>query len=189
MADQQQAWRPWVIWGLGALFFFIGYVPRVITGVITPHLMQDFAVMAGAIGTLTSFYFYPYVFMQIPVGLLVDRFGPRILLTIMIALSALSCLLFSRAVDIHLAQVSRLLLGFSAAFAFVGALKLAAEWFPPARIGLLTGLTQSLGMLGAVIGEHPTAVTVAALGWRGTLMLVSIILFILAGLVFVIVPK
>ncbi len=185
MTDQQQAWRPWTIWGLAVLFFFIGYVPRVITGVITPYLMQDFAVMAGAMGTLTSFYFYPYVLMQIPVGLLVDRFGPRLLLTIMIALSALSCLLFSRALDIHVAQLSRLLLGFSAAFAFVGALKLAAEWFPPARIGLLTGLTQSLGMLGAVLGEHPTALMVESLGWRGTLLVVATILFILSVLVFI----
>lgn len=187
MQQQHSSMRAWVIWLLGALFFFSMYIPRVATGVITADLMNDFAVSAGAIGTLTSFYFYPYLIIQIPVGILTDRFGPRVLLTIMITLCGVSCLLFAKAQSMAIAEVSRALLGFTAAFAFVGALKLAAEWFSPSKIGLLSGLTQSLGMLGAMVGEHPIALSVETFGWRHTYFGLAAMFFILATFVVLIV--
>jgi len=179
--------RAWLIWLLGALFFFSMYIPRVATGVITADLMHDFAVSAGAIGTLTSFYFYPYLIMQVPVGITIDRFGPRILLTIMVSLCGISCLIFARAESIGLAEVSRALLGFTGTFAFVGALKLAAEWFSPSKIGLLSGLTQSLGMLGAMVGEHPIALSASSFGWRSTYIGLAVMFFVLAALILIIV--
>lgn len=187
MSHQSAPARAWIIWLLGALFFFSMYIPRVATGVITTDLMNDFAVSAGAIGTLTSFYFYPYLLIQIPVGILTDRFGPRILLTIMVTLCGVSCLLFAKAQSMAIAEVSRALLGFTAAFAFVGALKLAAEWFPPSKIGLLSGLTQSLGMLGAMVGEHPIALSVETFGWRNTYLGLAALFFVLATFVVLIV--
>ncbi len=187
--SQSASIRGWMIWLLGALFFFSMYIPRVATGVIASNLMQDFAVSAGAIGTLTAFYFYAYLIMQVPVGMLVDRFNPRILLTIMIILCGISCVLFAKAESLGLAELSRALLGFSAAFAFVGALKLAAEWLPFRTMGLLTGLTQSLGMLGAMVGEHPIAVSVATFGWRNTYLGMAAMFFILATAFYLIVKN
>lgn len=175
--------RPWLMWGLGALFFFTMYIARVSPGVMSIPLMEDFQVSAFALGSLSAFFFYPYVIMQVPVGLLVDRFSTRWLLTAMVLLCALACYLFGSATSLTMASASRFVLGFSAAFGFVGALKLASVWFSPHRFGLLAGLTQAIGMLGAAIGQNYVAVGVETIGWRSTLYVIGGALAVLAVII------
>lgn len=178
---------PWLIWGLGAALFFSEYFGRVAPSVMVPELMHDFQVTAFALGGLSAFFYYPYIAMQIPVGMIVDRYGPHRLLSSTAVLCAGGCLLFAFANTLLLAQLGRALMGFGAAFAFVGALKLATNWFPPKRFGLLAGLTQALGMLGAAVGQAPMAWSVAQFGWRDTMVIVSIIFLLLALLIGLIV--
>lgn len=178
---------PWLVWGLAALFFFAEYFARVSPSVMVPELMKDFHVDAMLLGSLSAFFYYSYVGMQIPVGILVDRYGPRRLLTINSILCALGCLLFAQAASLYMGQVGRFLMGFGASFAFVGSLKLASVWFPASRFGLLAGLTQGIGMLGASVGEAPMSVAVAALGWRQTMQIITIIFIVLALCIYIIV--
>jgi sugar phosphate permease len=184
---QNSSFRPWLIWSLGAAYFLAEYFARVSPGVMVPELMQAFNATALALGTLSAFFYLAYIPMQIPVGMLVDRYGPHRLLSIMALLCGLSCFAFAAVSDIHLAQLSRFLMGFTASFAFVGTLKLASMWFPAERFGLLAGLTQALGMLGAVIGEAPTAIAVQYFHWRGTLIIMGVVIVILAILIALIV--
>ena len=72
---------PWLIWGLGAAFFFAEYYARVAPSVMATDLMQAFQVNAFALGSLSAFFYYAYVAMQLPVGMMMDRFGPHRLLT------------------------------------------------------------------------------------------------------------
>jgi MFS family permease len=72
----------WSVWGLGALLYLIGFYQRVAPGVITDRLMTEFAIGGAALGNLSGFYFYSYVAMQIPTGMIADRWGPRRLLTV-----------------------------------------------------------------------------------------------------------
>lgn len=174
---------PWVVWGLAAAFFFIEYFARVAPGVMVDELMRDFSVMGFALGSLSAFFYYAYVAMQLPVGILADRYSPRWLLTTATLITAGGCLVFAYAHSIHTASLGRALMGFGSAFAFVTALKLAASWFPPTRLGLLTGLTQALGMLGAAIGQAPMAYSVAIIGWRSTMMVIALLFIILAMLI------
>ncbi|MDQ2994160.1 MAG: MFS transporter [Pseudomonadota bacterium] len=174
---------PWLIWGLGAAFFFSEYLGRVAPSVVVPELSLEFHVSALSLGALSSMFLWPYIFMQMPVGMLVDRYGPHKLLTVTAALCGLGCFAFAMAEGIFLAQVGRFLMGFGAAFAFVGALKLATMWFCPTRFGLLAGLTQALGMLGAALGQGPLAAMVESLGWRKTMWLIGGILLIIATLI------
>lgn len=178
---------PWLIWGLAASFFFAEYFARVAPSVMVPDLMRDFNVDALMLGSLSAFFYYAYVGMQVPVGILVDRYGAHRLLTIMSFVCALGCFLFSLAKGVGAAEFGRLLLGFGASFAFVSSLKLAAVWFPATRFGLLAGLTQALGMLGASVGEAPMAFSVAHLGWRTTMFVIAIIFVVLAILIGLIV--
>lgn len=171
---------PWLVWGLAAAFFFCEYFARVAPGVMVPDLMRDFHVSALALGSLSAFFYYSYVSMQIPVGILVDRYSPRKLLTVTTFVFGLGCALFGLAPNVYLAQTGRFLMGLSGAFAFVGSLKLAAVWFPASRFGLLAGLTQALGMLGAFVGEAPMALSVSAIGWRSTMLVVASIFVFLA---------
>ena len=130
---------------------------------MVPQLMQAFNVNALSLGALSAFFYYAYVAMQLPVGTLMDRFGPRLLLSLMAAICGLSCVLFATTHDLFLANLSRFLMGFSAAFAFVGALKIARTWFSAKRFGFLAGLTQALGMVGAAVGEGPVSYLVESM--------------------------
>lgn len=170
----------WFVWGLAASFFFCDYFARVSPGVMAPQLMEAFHVSATGFGALSAFFYYPYLGMQIPVGLLVDRYSVRWLLTIMTLLTGVSCIIFATAPVFLVAALGRFLLGFSASFAFVSALKLASVWFDQSRFGMLAGFTQALGMLGAFVGEAPVAYSVAVLGWRPTMWVMAVIFFILA---------
>lgn len=176
---QARQFYPWLIWGLGAAFFFSEYFARVAPSIMVPQLMQTFQASALAIGSIAGFFYYAYISMQLLVGVLVDRFGPHRLLTLTAGICALGCFLFAVSHSLHLAQFSRLLMGFGAAFAFVGTLKLATIWFPANRFGLLAGLTQALGMLGAAVGEGPLATLVTHMGWRETMWLIGGILLLL----------
>ncbi len=178
---------PWLIWVLGAAFFFSEYLGRVAPNVIVAELSQEFHLTALMVGALSSTFLWPYIVMQMPVGMLVDRYGPHKLLTFTAAVCGLGCMTFAVAHGLFVAQIGRFLMGFGAAFAFVGALKLATMWFSPTRFGLLAGLTQALGMLGAALGAGPLSVLVEGLGWRKTMWLIGGILMLVALLIGLIV--
>ncbi|MCZ7653572.1 MAG: MFS transporter [Rhodocyclaceae bacterium] len=107
----------WFVWGLGALLYLIGFYQRVAPAVITDRLMTDFAIGAAALGNLSAFYFYSYVAMQIPTGVIADRWGPRRLLTLGAGVAALGTLLFALAPNLWWASAGRLLIGGSVAVA------------------------------------------------------------------------
>ncbi len=180
---QFKSFYPWLVWGLGAAFFFAEYLGRVAPSVVATDLMQTFHVSALSIGTLSGMFLFPYIAMQMPVGMLVDRYGPHKILTGAAGLYALGCFLFASAQGLLVADLGRFLMGFGASFAFVGALKLATLWFSPTRIGLLAGFTQALGMFGAAIGEGPLAEMYQALGWRSTSVMIGMILLVIAVLI------
>lgn len=159
-----------LMWFLGSSCFFFAFFQRVTPSILVDELMRDFGVTAGIVGTLSALYFYAYAGLQIPVGLLVDRWGPRRMLAGAMALNGLGTLLFAATTDISLAYVGRLLIGIGSAVGWVGALKLVAAWFPPARFALVTGCTSAFGLVGAVIGQAPMAMLVGAVGWRYALL-------------------
>ncbi len=166
---------PWIMWGLAAFFYFYEYFLQVSPGVMVPELMHAFSVNAAALGGLVASYFYIYAPMQIPVGVLLDRYGPRRLTTIATALCALGCFLFGTAKLLSVAEMGRLFIGFGSAFAVVSCLSIAATWFPINRFALLTGLTVTAGMLGAIGAQTPLALLVAGVGWRGSMLTLALI--------------
>lgn len=132
------------------------------------ELMRDFNVGAAALGNLAAIYLYAYAVLQIPVGLIFDRFGARLPLVGSCALTAAGAWLFSAASNIETAYAARLAMGVGGAFTWVGVLKLIADGFPPSRFAQLSGLTLLFGLLGAVFGQAPLGALVAAFGWRAT---------------------
>jgi MFS family permease len=175
--------RAYIVWALAAGFFFAEYFARVAPSVMAMQLTEDFNINALALGSLSACFYYAYVAMQLPVGTLIDHYGPHKLLTLMAGICGLACLLFASAQVLWVADVARLLMGFSAAFAFVGALKLANNWFPQNRFGMMAGATQALGMVGAAIGEGPVGFLVEYSGWRFSMICIGIFLIILALLI------
>lgn len=179
---------PWVIWGVAALFFFSHYVVRVTPGIIIDDLKLEFLNITEVhIGLLGASFYLPYILMQMPVGYLVDKFGPRLLLTIAVFLCGISSLLFATASVFSMAIASRVLLGFCSATAFVGALKLTTIWFKPSQLALVVGITQALGMAGASIGNGLVPYLIEWIGWQNAFGLYSAVFFVLSFLIFTIV--
>lgn len=165
----------WAIWGLGAVLYFIGFYQRVAPAVMTAELMDTFKLTAAALGNLSAFYFYSYVAMQVPTGILADTWGPRRLLAVGALVCGVGTLLFGLAPTIFWANLGRLLIGGSVAVAFVGMLKLANHWLAPRQFALASGLALCVGVIGAVFAGVPLQLFVAEYGWR-PIMLVSAVL-------------
>jgi len=173
VSSRQAAYPPlrlaFAMWGLGAVFYLIGFYQRVAPAVITRELMSEFALGAAALGNLAAFYYYSYVAMQIPAGVLADRWGPRLVLTAGAAIAAAGTLLFALAPGYAAAGLGRLLIGGAVGVAFVAMLKLAGHWFAPTRFAMVSGLALACGILGAVFAGVPLRLLVDAFGWRNVL--------------------
>jgi MFS family permease len=183
---QRISWlKPWFIWGLAAFFFFAHYVVRVTPGHISEELQSAFANTSKfELGLLGTSFYLPYVLMQMPVGYLVDRFGSRILLTFAVLICSISSFIFASASVLSTAMLSRVLLGFCSATAFIGALKLITVWFDARKLALLVGITQALGMVGAAVGGQTVPYLNDEIGWQNTFRLYGIVFFVLSILIY-----
>ena len=159
-----------MVCGLGGLFVSYGYFLRIAPSVMAPELMRDFGVGAAMLGNLSAIYFFTYALLQVPGGMMLDRFGPRRVLTAAIALCALATALFAVADGTAWAYAGRSLVGAASAFSLVGALKLVSIWFPPRRFALAAGLSSALGTVGGIMGQAPLAGLVQTAGWRESLI-------------------
>ena len=128
-------------------------------------LMKEFSVGAAILGYLSATYLYIYAALQIPLGLVVDKYGLRGVVAGACALCGIGSIIFSLADSFYLAYLGRGLVGAGAAFSFVGALNMAARWFP-SRFAVLGGWAQMMGSAGGFVGQAPLSLAVATFGWR-----------------------
>ena len=145
--------------------------------------MIDFGVNAAVLGNLSAFYFYAYASLQLPIGVMVDYWGPRRTLVGAALLCGIGSFLFANSDTITGAYVGRFLIGAGAGFTWVGTLTLASQWLPKSRFALVSGMTLMLGMIGAVLGQAPLASAVATFGWRNTLGGAALVAFIISVLI------
>ena len=182
MRVKSRGMLPWVICTIAAIFYCYEYLLRVTPSVMMPELMQTFHLSAASLGVLSSFYYYAYTPMQLPVGMMIDRFGPRRILTIAVICCALGAFVFGTTESFWQAAFGRALMGFGSAFAFVGVLKLATIWLPPNRFAFIAGLATTLGMVGAISGELLLSRMVSVVGWQNTVLYSSACGFLLVPL-------
>ena len=162
--------RAWLIWSLSAIAFGYAFFQRVAPSVMVSDLMETFSVGAAVLGQLSAFYFYPYVLLQIPIGVLLDRFGARVLLSCAMAMAAAGTIAFGLARSLELAYAGRFLIGAGSAVGFIGSMALASQWFPVHRFALLAGLAMLIGMIGGFAGQAPLAGLINIFGWRATMV-------------------
>lgn len=177
----------WLIWALAATFFLYEYFLRVFPSVIIPDLMSVFSVDATAIGALSAFYFYIYAPLQLPVGIIIDKYGARKLLAIAAFTAGLGTLLFGMANHYWIAALGRFFMGFGSSFGFVGMIYICSHWFEESKRGIMIGLANTIGMMGAILGEGPLRIGINLFGWRVSLFVMAGFAFILSGLIYLIV--
>ena len=169
--------RATFIYTLVALFLFFEMALQVSPGIMTQYLIKDLNLSIFGLGLVSGAYFVTYTSMQIPAGLLYDRFNIRLVIVLPLVTCCLGALLFANASNATMAAVARMLMGSGSAFAFIGVLVVAAEVFPSQHFALITGITQMLAALGAMCGTLPLVPLIHHFGWRNSMWL-----FVYSGL-------
>ena len=180
-------WQGLFIWGLATIFYFFDNLLNVSPAAMKPQLSQAFNLSASELGLLSSCYLWPYAIMQIPAGLLMDRVGPRKLLTAASLCCASGAMVFGFADTLLLACFSRALIGIGASFAVVGCAKIASVWFPAHRFALFMGLMVAVGMLGPVVGLATVNSIVQTFGWREAMIGAGVIAFMISLLLWMLI--
>jgi MFS family permease len=180
---------PWVVWCIGTLYFLFDYMNQVVPGAMQPELRHAFGASAFQFGLIAASYFYIYAAMQIPVGMLGDRFGPKRPLAVASIVAATGCILFTQADSFATATLARMMIGIGACFSFVSVLMLIRNWFPGNRFSLLVGLTNMAGMIGAIGADNILSHLAMPehAGWRDTIAGLGIAGGIIAiGIIFIV---
>jgi MFS family permease len=177
----------WLVWGLGALFYFTAFYHRVAPAVMTDRLMAEFYIGAAALGNFTAFYFYSYFLMQIPTGILADHWGPRKLLAAASLVAACGTFLFASASSIVPANLGRLLVGGASGVAFVSLLRLSVCWFPARVYATQSGLALLVGVSGAVSAGVPLHLLVEQFGWRPVMFTAAALHLLLGAIIWTVI--
>jgi len=155
-----------VVFGIALLSFVLSFFHRTAPAAIANELVRAFAINSTLLGTLAATYFYVYMVLQVPVGILADTMGPRRLLAAGSFVAGLGSIAFALAPSWEVAAAGRTLVGIGVSVAFIAILKVSAVWFPAQRFATLNGFTMFAGNLGAVIAGAPLAWTVTQTSWR-----------------------
>jgi sugar phosphate permease len=173
--------RRWIGYGMLMLGFFLVSLHRTSTAVLSEQLIGAFDMNATRLGFLHSSFFYLYAALQVPAGLLTDRYGARRIAAGGTALMSVGALSFGLARTYPVAFLGRLFVGFGASVLFVAALRFCANWFRPDEFGTMTGVTLSVAVVGGLAATTPLAVAVSTVGWRATSVGLSALGFLAAG--------
>lgn len=173
----------YLIFFLAASFYLYEFILQVAPGVMAEPMMQTFGVGAQGYGVISAFYFYAYAPMQLPAGVLFDRYGPRKLMTFALILCAAGSFFFASTDSIFTASLGRFLIGMGSAFSFIGVLVLVSRWFPPHYFAILAGVAQLMSSVGAMFGEMPLAILIEWVNWRNASFILAFIGFILAAFI------
>jgi sugar phosphate permease len=165
--------RALAVWACGAIFYCYQYILRVSTTSMTDDLMHEFGVQGCALGILGAFYYNAYATLQVPVGITLDRFGTRKIVSGSILLCGVGCFFFAQASGLYSACFGRLLMGAGSACAFIGSIKLITVWFPAHHVARMVGFTMTLGTLGATFGVTLLPRFFEAFGWRDSMLMLG----------------
>ena len=181
------SYLPYLICFLAAAFYLYEFILQASPAVITHELMRDFMVDASGVGVISACYYFAYAPMQIPAGLLYDRYGARLLLTIAVVVVASGSMLFMSTHSVITASLGRFLMGAGSAFSFIGTLVLVSRWFPARYFALIAGIVQLMSSVGAILSGMPLANVISAIGWRQSFFGLGVIGLVLACLIWFIV--
>lgn len=158
---------------LAASFYCYEYYLRVAPAVMRPELMRAFDISDAGLGMLVAYYYHAYVPLQLPVGIMMDKWGAKKVLVAACFICALGTFLFASTGELWIAKMGRFFVGFGSAFAYVGVLKVADHWLPSKYFAIVAGVSTTLGMAGAMSGEILMSKLVVVYGWGNTLYYAS----------------
>jgi predicted MFS family arabinose efflux permease len=172
-----------------ALGYFLSTLLRSVNAVVGPRLAAELGLSAADLGLLTSAYLLAFALFQLPLGVLLDRFGPRRVQAALFACAAGGALLFAIGQDIVVLTLARGLIGLGFAGGLMSGFKAVVLWVPEPRRALANAAIMSLGAFGVLVATVPTELAAEAFGWRSLFVGFAIATFAVAALIFVAVPE
>jgi predicted MFS family arabinose efflux permease len=169
--------------------YFLSYLYRTVNVVIGPNLAADFAVDAAALGVLTSAYFAAFAMFQVPLGPLLDRFGPRRVEAALLLFAALGAVVFAWADTLGWLVVGRGLIGLGVSSCLMAAFKANVMFWPKERLPLINGCFVAVGGLGAAVATAPVEALLGVMSWRTIFLLVAGLTLGVSALILLVVPE
>jgi MFS family permease len=172
-----------------ALGYFLSYLFRAVNAVVGPELVADIGLSATELGLLTSAYLFAFALFQLPLGVLLDRYGPRRVQTGLFCCAAAGSLLFSLGQDVAALSLARAMIGLGFAGGLMSGFKAVVLWVPPPRRALANACIMSFGALGILVATVPVELAILAVGWRAVFVGLALITLAVAGLILLAVPE
>ncbi|MGK2907609.1 MAG: MFS transporter [Desulfuromonadales bacterium] len=172
-----------------ALGYFLSYLFRTVNAVIAPDLVRDVGVDPASLGLLTSAYFLAFAAFQLPLGVLLDRYGARRVEAALLLFAAAGAFVFARAETITGLMLGRALIGLGVSACLMAAFKAFTLWFPPERLPLANGIQMISGGIGALAATTPVELSLQYTDWRGVFLILSGVTIVAAVFVFLVVPE
>lgn len=172
-----------------ALGYFLSYLFRTVNAVIAPDLVRDVGVDPASLGLLTSAYFLAFAAFQLPLGVLLDRYGPRRVEASLLLFAGAGALVFSHAETLSGLLLGRALIGLGVSACLMAAFKAFTLWFPPERLPLANGIQMISGGIGALAATIPVELSLQFTDWRGVFLILSGVTVLAAICVFFVVPE
>ena len=169
--------------------YFISYVYRAVNAVLAPALVGEFGISAEQLGFLTGVYFFSFGLFQIPLGVLLDRFGPRRVNACLLVLAAAGALLFAKADSFENLVLARALIGIGVSACLMATIQAFILWFPPERMSTMIALAYSMGGLGAIAASAPLELALRAFSWREIFGFLAAATLLLSALFALFVPE
>jgi len=172
-----------------ALGYFLSYLYRVVNAVIAPDLIAELGLGPSDLGLLTSAYFLTFALFQLPLGMLLDHYGPRKTESILLLFAALGAFVFASSTTSLGLIVGRALIGLGVSACLMAAFKAYSIWVARERLPLINGFQMGAGGLGALSGTVPVEAALSITDWRGIFYFLGLITVFAAAVLFFVVPK
>ena len=169
--------------------YYLSYFYRYVNAVIAKDLVRDFGLVPADLGLLTSAYFLSFAAVQLPLGVALDRFGPRRCSAALLCVAALGALTFGLARDLTTLSIGRTFIGLGVSAGLMGSIKAFTLWFPRERLTRLSGWMIGIGSLGTLTATAPVQVLLEPFGWRALFVGLAVLSLAAAVLIFFVVPE
>lgn len=169
--------------------YFLSFFYRNVNAIIAKDLAGEFSLAPSDLGFLTSMYLLSFAAIQLPLGVLLDRYGPRRVVATLLCVAAAGALTFGLARDFAMLSVGRALIGIGVAAGLMGAIKAFTLWFPLSRLATLNGFYLAFGGLGGLSATAPAEALIGEFGWRALFYGLSAVSVLAALAVFTVVPE
>jgi predicted MFS family arabinose efflux permease len=169
--------------------YYLSYFYRYVNAVIAKDLVADFGLAPADLGLLTSAYFLSFAAAQIPLGVALDRFGPRRCTAALFLVAGIGALTFGLSRDLTMLSVGRGLIGLGVSAGLMGSIKAFTLWFPRERLTTLSGWMIGIGSVGTLSATAPLEALLGPFGWRAIFLALAALSVVAAALIFFIVPE